>query len=59
MADALNGYFENFTREDITNMLESIFCAQKRLADIEFEDNVVLDKLNKLKTNEAAGPDGI
>ena len=29
------------------------------LANIEIEDKEVLDKLNKLKTNKAAGPDGI
>ena len=59
-ADALNGYFvESFTKEEVNNTPEGIHNNLNVLANIEIEDKEVLDKLNKLKTNKAAGPDGI
>ena len=60
IADALNGYFvESFTKEEVNNTPEGIHNNLNVLANIEIEDKEVLDKLNKLKTNKAAGPDGI
>ena len=60
IADALNGYFvESFTKEEVNNMPEGIHNNLNVLANIEMEDKEVLDKLNKLKTNKAAGPNGI
>ena len=60
IADALNGYFvESFTKEEVNNMQEGIHNNLNVFANIEIEEKEVLDKLNKLKTNKAAGPDGI
>ena len=60
IADTLNGYFvESFTKEEVNNMPDGIHNNLNVLANIEIEDKEVLDKLNKLKTNKAAGPDGI
>ena len=56
----INGYFvESFTREEVTNRPERILNTQNVLANIELGDKEMLDKLQKLKTNKAAGPDGI
>ena len=60
IAEALNGYFvESFTKEEINNTPEGIHNNLNVLANIETEDKEILDKLNELKTNKAAGPDGI
>ena len=50
---------ESFTKEEDNNTPEGIHNNLNVLANIEIEDKEVLDKLNKLKTNKAAGPDGI
>ena len=62
LADALNGYFvESFTRKEVTNRLDGILntLRQNVFGNIEIGDREILDKLQKLKTNKAAGPDGI
>lgn len=60
IVDTLNGYFvDNFTTEGTFIWPEEIVNSQSHLAEIEFGENEVLDKLRKLKTNKAAGPDGL
>ena len=50
---------ESFTKEEVNHTPEGIHNNLNVLANIEIEDKEVLEKLNKLKTNKAAGPDGI
>ena len=48
-------YIATLLREDVTNMPKTYSVLRKTWIRHGFEDNVVLDKWEKLKTNKAAG----
>ena len=60
IADALNGNFIEFVEFFVELLiLNDMLNTQNVLANIEMGDKEILDKLQKLKTNKAAGPDGV
>jgi len=65
MCEIMNYYFGSFfTSEDLVNELLETKCKFRKdndhmLSNIEITRDIVLDKLNILKSNKAPGVDGI
>jgi hypothetical protein len=60
MAEILNTYFSSvFTDEDVNNVPKERDWPGQNLEDIQVTDQKIKEKLRKIKSGSAPGPDGI